>query len=300
MRAQAIADLSVDVDARSVLTVVDRLFGRGQRLRLVGEPEAAMAVLREVLDYDPTHVPARVAMSLAANAAGQQELGRYYSASAVDFYQGYGPVYLAREHQSLPTTMLGLDGALIDFAPLLLRDGEDNALALVQRGLLQLRRALRFAAEGDVAAARAAIGSAIGDHDSATTRHDMLRGRSDTLPGALNNRAVCRLVAVRLHALAGDGVAAAAERTAAVADLQRALAVDGTLPEVMCNLGLCELQLAEVQRAMGRAVAAAARGDAAQRWFERALQQAPDGWSFAAACRERLDAAAALVATARR
>ncbi|MBL8729924.1 MAG: protein kinase [Planctomycetes bacterium] len=298
-RAQAIADLSVDVGERSVLTAVDRLFGRGQRLRLAGEPEAAMAVLREVLDYDPTHVPARVAMSLAANAAGQQGLGRYYSASAVDFYSGLGPVYLAREHQTMPTTMLGLDGALVDFAPQLLRDREDNALALVQRGLLQLRRALRFAADGDLGAARAAIGSAIGDHDMATTRHDMLRGRSDTLPGALNNRAVCRLVAARLHAQAGDAVAAATERAAAAADLQRALAADGALPEVAFNLGLCDLDLAEVQRAMGQA-AAAARGDAAQRWFERALRQAPDGWTFAAACRERLGAAAALVATARR
>jgi tetratricopeptide (TPR) repeat protein/predicted Ser/Thr protein kinase len=293
-RAQAIADLSVDADARSVLTSVDRLFGRGQRLRLAGEPEAAMAVLREVLDYDPTHVPARVAMAFAALSAGQHELGQYYSASAVDLYGGLGPIYLARERQTMPTTMLGLDGALVDVAPQL-RDGEDNALALLHRGLLHLRRALRFRADGDLAAARTAIAAAIADHDAAIAMHDMQRGDDDTLPGAKNNRAVCRLLAARLHAMAGDGVAAAAERAAAEADLRRASAADATLPEVAFNLGLCSLQVAELEQRLGRL--APRRADAAREGFERALRLAPVEWVHAASCRAYLEAIAALVAS---
>jgi tetratricopeptide (TPR) repeat protein len=285
--ATAIADLSVPADERSVLTNVDRLFGRGERLRLAGEPTAAMAILREVLEYDPTHIGARVALSRAALALGESDLGRYYAASAFDFAQGYGPVYLAREQQILPTTMLGLDGALIDFAPAL-RDSPGNVLALAHRGLVQLRRALRLDADGDEAAATTAIEAAIADHTTTLAMHD---GQ----PGALNNRAVCRLVAERLRAKAGDSAGAATERQAAEADLQRALAADATAPELLFNLGLCALHVAEVQRRLGR-LASGAAGEA-RNWFERALQVAPPKWAHAATCRAHLDASALLAST---
>ncbi|MBL9079205.1 MAG: serine/threonine protein kinase [Planctomycetes bacterium] len=297
-RAQAIADLAVAPDPRSVLTSVDRLFGRGQSLRLCGEPAAAMAVLREVLALDPLHVPARVAMAHAAIAAGDDELGRYYSASAVDCYSGYGPLYAARERRALPTTMLGLEPALVDFAREL-GDDEDLVLTLAQRALLHLRRALRFAGDGDGAAARTAITAAIADHDTALATRAMQSGGAAELPGAGNNRAVCRLVAAQLFAAAGDGAGAAAERTQAIAELERLLAL-APLPEVPFNLGIAELQVAAIELGLGRAAAAAARGQAAHRWFEQALAVAAPDWPHAAAGRAKLAAAAALLATARR
>ena len=77
-----------------------------------------------------------------------------WSASAFDFEQGHGPIYLAREQLSLPTTLLGLDTALVSFAPQL-ADRPDLALAMARL----LRRALDQAPPGwpHVRAATAAL-----------------------------------------------------------------------------------------------------------------------------------------------
>jgi tetratricopeptide (TPR) repeat protein/predicted Ser/Thr protein kinase len=288
-RAMAIDDLTVATGERSVLTAIDRLLGRGELLRLRGDDAAAMAILRELLDYDPTHVQARVALARAALALGETDLARYYSASAYDFAHGFGPVYLAQEQQALPTTMLGLDGALLDYTAAL-RDTPRNALAMAHRGLVQLRRALRLEADGDLVGALAALEAAIDDHGAVLTMQD-------DVAGARNNRAVCRLVAERLRARSGDTAGAVAERQQAEADLRRAIAIDATAPEVPFNLGLCAQRDAEVQRRLGRD--AAVRAGEARQCFERAQRLAPPDWAHAAACRAHLDAVTELLATAR-
>lgn len=280
-RRAAIDDLTVGEREQPVLTSVDRLFGRAELLRLRGDQRAAIELLQEVLEYDTTHVAARVSLSRAALASGQADLGRYYAASAVDLQQGYGPVYLARERQTLPISILGLEGALVDFAPEL-RDGVDNALAMAHRGLVHLRRGLRLETEGRAGEALAAVQAAIEDHRATLYVHD-------DLAGARNNHAVCLLVAARMLAEAGDAAAAATARTSAEMELTRALAGTPSMPEAHFNLGVAARRAASLLRALGRFEAAVTRAAQARQEFESALHLAPVGWPHTQACRAWLD-----------
>jgi tetratricopeptide (TPR) repeat protein len=285
-RTLAIDDLTAPVGAGSVVGDIDRLFGRAERLRLEGAVEPAMALLREVLEYEPIHVPARRSLARLALTRGDHDLARYYAASAVDLQQGYGPVYLARERQVLPTSMWGLEGALIDFAGEL-RDGPDNALALAHRGLVQLRRALRLAGEGHAAEAIAAAQAAVDDHTATLHVHDRLAG-------ARNNRAVCWLVLERLQASAGDGAAATMARLAADADLAMARQLLPGSHEVHFNRGVAALRRATILRALGRQPQAHEAAQEAEQAFALAAAMAPAAWPHHAACNDQQAAAAAL------
>jgi tetratricopeptide (TPR) repeat protein len=265
---------------RSVLTSVDLLFGHAELNRLQGNMEQAMEMLKEVLAYDATHVAARTSLAHVALALGDDNLARHYAVSAVDLQQGYGPIYLAREQRWLPTTILGLDAALVDFTPQL-AEGSDNAVALAHRGLVQLRRALRLDAEGNHAEALAAVQSAVEDHDATLMIHPQLAG-------ALNNRAVCLMQAERFHAAAADGAAAADARTRAESDLARAIAGNPELAEAYFNLGVLSLRHARLLQKLGRVAGASRRLDSAVDSLQQALARAPSDWSHARACRAKL------------
>jgi serine/threonine-protein kinase len=284
-RNRAIADLASALGAHASLTDVDLLFGRGELRRLEGEPREAMELLKEVLAYDTMHVGARSSLSRIALELGDQDLARHYAVSAVDLQQGFGPIYLARERGFLPTTILGLDGALVDFASSLV-DGPDNALAFAHRGLVHLRRSLRLGAEGRHEDARAAVQSAIEDHDAALVIHP-------DLAGALNNRGVCQMQAERFFAAAGDSAAAAAARARAEADLSRAISRDAGLPEAHFNLGVFSLRSVDLFRKLGRASAAERQLDTAREALRQAIALAPANWPHLRACRARLDEAEA-------
>ncbi len=146
-RLLAIADLATPLPATAALRDVERLHGRAELDRLERRTEQAMERLQEVLAYDAGYLPAREALVKAALALGDGDLAMRWSASAVDVRQGHGPIYAAREQVELPTTLLGLDAALVNFAPQI-ADGPDLALAIAQRATVQLRRALRQEAEG--------------------------------------------------------------------------------------------------------------------------------------------------------
>jgi tetratricopeptide (TPR) repeat protein/predicted Ser/Thr protein kinase len=281
-RQTAIADLSTPVGADSVLTGIDVLFGRAERERLCGNHATAMELLEEVLAYEPAHVQARTSLAQVALALGDTQLARYWSVSAVDLQQGYGPVYFAREHERLPTTILGLDAALVDFAGELAGDPA-NLLALARRSLVQLRRALRLEAEGHPREALLAIEGAVQGHDAALQVHR-------DLPGALNNRAVCLMQAQRLYAANGDSAAAGAARARAAADLDAALAAAPTLPEAHMNRGVLLLRNADLLRRLARAAAARTSLSEAVAALRRALELAPADWPHARACQARLAA----------
>lgn len=278
--ATAIADLRAGSGDRSALTAIDRMFGRGEHHRLQGEHEAAMALFREVLEYEPAHLPARLAMGRSAHALGQADLQRYYTASAVDFMSGYGPVFLARERQSLPTTVHGLDCALVDCSAELLRS-PDHALGLAYRGLVQLRRAVRLLDEGRSSQALATTVAAIADHDMTLTMHE-------GMPGVLNNRAVCRSFAARLCAVTGDAAAAAGHRDAAELDLREALARAPDLAEAHFNLGVLHAGAAALLRAMAQPQASQRRSAAAGAAFAASLRAAPERWEHERAARRWL------------
>ena len=282
-RATAIADLTVSVRDRTVLTAIDRLFGRGELLRLQGQHAAAHEVLREVLETDPAHVAARLAMAQVAIALGQDDLARYYSASAIDFQQGFGPYYVARERQALPTTIAGVDALLIDCAAAL---GEQpgSMLALAHRSVLQLRRAVRLEIEGDLGAALVAADAALADAAAVVQAHD-------DVPGARNNLAVCHLVSERLRRRAGDSAGAAADRQSAQRELETVRARDASRPELPFNLGLCALRTAELERQLGRDPRASAQR--ARESFAAALSLGGDGWGAAAIARSLLARATA-------
>ncbi len=279
-RETAIADLASALDARAFLTGVDLLYGRGELKRLQGRTEEAKELLREVLAYDVMHVGARTSLMRIAVALGEHELARHYSVSAVDLQQGFGPIYFARERTRLPTTILGLEGALVDFSTDL-ADGPDNALALAHRGLLHLRRALRLTAEGRGEDARAAVRSAIEDYDGTLVIHS-------EVAGALNNRAVCYMQAERLHAAAGDSAAAAEARAHAEADLERALAKAPNLADAHFNLGVFSLRSVGLHRKLGQAAAAERRLEVARASLRQALSLAGRDWPHARVCREKL------------
>ena len=285
-RQTAIADLAAGASERSVLSGIDLLFGRAELLRLRGESAAAIELLEEVLEYDATHVAARLSLARAALRLEQHDLARYYAASAVDLQQGFGPIYLARERQTLPTSILGLEGALVDFTTDL-RDGPDNALAMAHRGLMQLRRGLRLESEGRPADALAAVQAAIEDHRATLLVHD-------DLAGARNNQAVCLLVAERMLARTGDSAAAATARNEAEAALARALAQAPTMAEAHFNLGLAALRHATILRALGHSNGAVRRVEVACREFAQAMTSAPAAWSHGPACAEQLRAAESL------
>jgi tetratricopeptide (TPR) repeat protein len=278
--AAAVADLEAGTASpeSSVLTTVDRLFGRAELLRLRGETEQAMELLAEVLEYEPTHVQARVSLSLAAIALGNDDLARYYSASAFDLHQGYGPQYVARERQSLPTNVYRLEGALVDFAPDL-RSSPDNALALAHRSLVRLRRALRLAGEDRPSEAMTSLWGAIDDGRYVVRLHE-------EIAGAHVNLAVCQLVADRLLAASGDGAAAAAARGDAAECLDTAARIAPNLPEGSCNRGFLLLREAALAQALGRP--ADGRIEGAQAAFTRALAAAPAGWEHTRLCRDGL------------
>ncbi len=279
-RQAAIADLAGALGGQSALTAVDLLYGRGELHRLQGHLEEANELLKEVLAYDVMHVGARTSLAHIALLRGEDELAQYYSVSAVDLQQGFGPIYLARERRLLPTAILGLDAALVDFAPQL-TDGADNALAFAYRGLVHLRRALRLDAEGRHEDARVAIESAIQDHDATLLIHP-------DVAGALNNRAVCHMQAERIFAAAGDSAAAAEARAHAEADLARALSDDPSLLEAHFNLGVFSLRSVDLLRKLGHATGAARRLDVARDSFQRALNLAPPSWPQLRACETKL------------
>ena len=274
------AGLATPADGTSVLGSVERLFARAELLRLRADDEQAEDLLREVLEYEPTHVAARRSLARLALRRGDEDLARYYSASAVDLQQGYGPVYLARERQVLPTTILGLDGLLVDFAGEL-GSGPDNALALAHRGLVQLRRSLRLSREGHAAEALDAAQAAVDDYTTTLQLHD-------ELAGAHNNRAVCRLVVADLAAAGGDSDRAARERAAAGEDLQQALATAPGSAEAHANVGLLQLRLAATSWALGRGDAARRQADQAVASLRRAAELQLGDARHAEACRKLL------------
>jgi tetratricopeptide (TPR) repeat protein len=290
-RATAIADLGAAVGARSVLRDIDLLFGMAELAKLRGEHQQAMELLKEVLAYDTMYVPARVALAKAARALGQSDLAVYYSASALNVQQGFGPIFQARERTRLPTSILGLEGALVDYSDAV-RDTHDHAPALAWRGLSRLRRALRLEREGSLdEALDAALGS-VDDHDITVKLHG-------NVAGALNNRAVCSMVVDRLQAKAGDTAAAAEARAKAGADAAAAIALAPQMTAAHFNAGLIALRQATVLRALGRAEAAAGQAEAAQQAFTTARLLAPDEWPHAAACAQRLADVATIVAALR-
>jgi tetratricopeptide (TPR) repeat protein/predicted Ser/Thr protein kinase len=284
-RRTAIADLSAEIRARSVLSSVDLLFGRAELCRLQGDLDQARELLEEVLAYDATNVAARWSLSLVAQAAGNSELAQHYAASMVDLGAGFGPVFLARERRTLPVAILGLEGALIDFAAQL-GDGPDNALAYAYRGLVQLRRALRLWREDRRDDALAAVEAAVDDYEETLVVHP-------ELPSALNNHAVCLMQAGRLHEAVGNGAAAADDRARAESDLAQALALDPSLREAHCNMGLLSLRTAALLRALGRDAAAAQRLAGARDSLQRAIDGAPADWPPLPLCRSKLAEAAA-------
>jgi len=286
-RATAIADLEAAMGARSVLRDLDLLFGTAELAKLRGEHQQAMELLKEVLEYDAMHVPARVALAKAARELGQASLALYYSASALNVQQGFGPFFLARERTTLPTSILGLEGALVDYSEAL-RDADDHGPALAWRGLSQLRRALRLERQGSLDEALDAAQRAVDDHDATVKWHDQVAG-------AYNNRAVCSMVVDRLMAKAGDGAAAAEARAKAAADAAAAIERAPQLAAAHFNAGLVALRQATVLRALGRAGASATQAEAAQKAFRTARSLAGEEWPHAAACRQRLADAGAIV-----
>jgi tetratricopeptide (TPR) repeat protein len=198
----------------------------------------------------------------------------------VDVQQGFGPIYLARERKLLPSSILGLDAALVDFGPEL-ADGPDNAFAFAHRGLVHLRRALRLDADGRHADARFAIESAVEDHDATLVIHS-------AVAGALNNRAVCHMQAERIFAAAGDSAAAAHARMRAEADLARAIEQDPRLYQAHYNLGVFSLRSVDLLRKLGNAPAAARELDVARESLQRASDLAPPDWDQARECEARL------------
>jgi tetratricopeptide (TPR) repeat protein len=279
-RQAAIADLTSALGAGAALTAVDLLHGRGELFRLQSQLDQATECLREVLAYDVMHVGARNSLARIALLRGEKDLARYYSVSAVDLQQGFGPIYLARERRLLPTTILGLDAALVDFASQL-ADGPDNALAFAHRGLVHLRRALRLGAEGRHEDARTSIESAIEDHDATLVIH------SD-VAGAFNNRAVCLSQAERIYAASGDSAAAADAHARASSDFTRALDLDPRLPEAHFNLGVFSLRTVELLRKLGHASAASRHQDLARNSLQRAKDLAPLDWPHLRACEAKL------------
>jgi tetratricopeptide (TPR) repeat protein len=292
-RSQAIADLGAEVQDRSVqdrsvLRDVDRLFAKAERLRLQGDSRRAMELLREVLEYDGMHLPARLSLAAAARDVGENTLSIYYSASVMDLQMGYGHFYLARERHALRTSVLGLDGLLVDFADHL-RDSPGSALGLAHRGIVQLRRALRLADEQRLAEAVSAVQGAIADHDTLLLPHNDTTTGHHHLPGALNNRAVCRLTAEQLHRSTGNTTAAVAERRAAAEDLAEALRLEPTLPAAHFNIGVIARRECELLRAMGRSELAATAARAAIAAFDRALAMAPERWPHTELVRRQRD-----------
>ena len=276
--ATAVADLAVPPGPRSALTRIDRLLGRAERHRLSGELDDADSMLQELLEYEPGNVSARLALSRIAIDRGDDELAPYYAASAVDFQQGFGPIYLARQRRTLPTSMLGLDGALLDFTPAL-EDGLDHGYAMAYRGLVHLRRALRLSREGSLADARQAVTQALEDHDTTLQIHT-------GVAGAYNNRAVCRLVDADFAARAEDEAARAEAMRRANIDLERAIELDDRIAEAHYNLAVVLQLRADRLRAHGHDPTATDR--AAAESLRAALARMPDRWPHRAACERRL------------
>jgi len=269
-RRRALEDLSTELPPTAALGDVERLYGLAERRRLEGCPEQALELLQEVLAYDPGHVAARKALVRVALALGDADLALHHSASAVDLEQGHGPIYLARERIELPATLLGLDAALVNFAPQV-ADGPDLALAIAQRATVQLRRALRHEAAGDRERALAAARAAIEDCDTTIANHP-------ELAGAFNNRAACRQVEARLLAAGGDAAGAAAAREQAQDDLRRAVLLAPELADALFNWGA--LLLREAATPLARLEARAL--------LRRALDCAPRGWPHVRATTELL------------
>jgi tetratricopeptide (TPR) repeat protein/predicted Ser/Thr protein kinase len=284
-RRAAIQDLSTPIGSRSVLSNLDLLFGRAELQRLQGNLEQARQILEEVLAYDMAHVGARTSLMRIALRLGDDRLAQYYSASASNLGQGYGPIFFAREQRRLPRTILGLEAALCDFTPQQ-AETRDNVLAFAHRGLVNLRRAVRLHAEGNRGEALAAALTAVEDHDAVLVF-------DPDLPGALNNRAVCLQQVERFQAEAGDVAAAVESRARAQADLARALAADPQLPDAHCNTGLLALRQAELLRKLGRVKTATQRLDGAITALQEALRLAPQDWPHLRACRGWLERAEA-------
>ncbi len=278
-RDGAIADLELGLHDRSVLRDVDRLFGRGQLLRLQHRDAEAIAVLREVVEIDATHEPARLALAAAAQAIGDTSLALYCSASAVDLQHGYGAFY-TRLRRALPTTMLGLDAALDDCSAALLEPA-DNALGLAHRGLVALRRALRLGDDAAWSEARETIAAAIADHDAVLRLHP-------DVAGARCNRAACWLVAEEFALRDGDALAAAAARDRADEDTAAALRLDPRSAAAHFDAGVVAERRERAFAATGRPDAAERAATLARSAFAEALRLAPPDWPLTAICRARL------------
>ena len=110
LRARGQDDLALAELERAIAadpSLAEARFERG--LARAAKPELGDAERRQAIADLSTDLPATAAL-------GDGEPAMRWSASAFDFEQGHCPIYLAREQLALPTTLLGLDAALVTCA----------------------------------------------------------------------------------------------------------------------------------------------------------------------------------------
>jgi serine/threonine-protein kinase len=264
-RASALADLQAAVASPERLRGLDVLFARAQIARLEGRRRNARELLEGVLRLEKVHYDARIALSQLDLVEGDSSAAFVTAMSAVDLHRGMGAAYVARAAEGPAVAMRplarvpveGIAGAVADLDTALAAHPGD-ATAHAHRGVVLARRAAQLAREGWQ-------DQAVEVWESAVEACSAALLLEDTLLEARNNRAVARAERARLLDRLGRRPEAAGERSAALADLDRALAAEPDCALCLFNRGLVRRACAGEEQLRG------ARADLA-----RALELAPD------------------------
>ncbi len=230
------------------------LLGRGLLAWLRGDGARGESHLREVVEIDPMHVDAHLALSRLFLERGDAELARRHSVTAVDVMRGFGPAYDASaaklgglDEAGAPLVRIeGIAGVLVDFDRLA-SVARSDAAAYGSRGQGALREAARRLAAGDPASALAGLERARADFEE-VTRLEPARAAGWT------NRGVVGLALARALGDAGRSVDAAAARRRALDDLDRALELAPGDPVALLDRALAHRRAAELH-ALGRRAA---------------------------------------------
>jgi len=149
LREAAIRDLAVEVGRSSYFQGSDAAYGRAELTRLRGDPGAAEAELRRIVERWPLHDRAWVALARAAMERGAMQEALAHATAAIERHRGRGEAYYLRAYFQLVQTqslelktgeMARLSEAAIRDADRAIELGWRAAPAYVARGLGRRQR----------------------------------------------------------------------------------------------------------------------------------------------------------------
>ena len=282
LRGQVQEDLGLVARNPSEVRGVDFLYAQAQLARVMGDVAQAEQGLLEVIQREPTHGEARLALARLYHGKGDPVNAIKYAAGLLDLGRGFAPVFLARSQVSAPIrsflevpirlaitplTVGGLRAVLGD-ARLASGDRPTQAQHSAQAAVEAIRAAVVIEAAGDAGAALAAWRTAL-DHNHAAL------GADPEIAVVYHNRGVCHTALERLLRELGRTAEAVVAHRNARQDFDQATHRAARFAPAFLELARLRMGQAKRLLALGRSGAAASEADGAVSDCDQVLAFAP-------------------------